>query len=213
MIRRSAAMLPPVFATLSLADKGRNTICLLGSLIHVSQHMNNMVCRRLAACFAETLALLASAGCTSQASNPEYSIKFEDPPTGSHIRRDAVWGSTIPINKRYHELTPEQRTIVHRWYQSITPGDEPPFPSDGLKPIHDALRKLQHKLLAAGEIYLIATVEANGEVAQVKAIGSPSPEMTKFASTIVLLTKFKPAVCAGRPCKMDFPLWYVFRVQ
>jgi hypothetical protein len=60
---------------------------------------------------------------------------------------------------------------------------------------------------------LIATVEANGEVSSVKAIGSPSPEMTKFASTILLLTKFKPAICSGHPCRMDFPLWYEFQVE
>jgi hypothetical protein len=99
---------------------------------------------------------------------------------------------------------------VHRWYESIAPGDEPPFPLDGLKPV---VWKGQAKLLGTGELFLIATVEANGVVAQVKAIGSPSPEMTKFASTVLLLTKFKPAVCAGRPCKMDFPLWYSFRVE
>jgi hypothetical protein len=168
---------------------------------------------RLAAVLLGTGALVAHSGCTPQTSNPEYSIKFENPPIGSHIRRDAMRGSPIPINRSYHELTPEQRAIVHRWYESIAPGDEPPFPLDGLKPVHDAIRKVQTKLLVAGELFLIATVEANGEVAQVKAIGSPGPEMTKFASTIVLLTKFKPAVCAGRPCKMDFPLWYVFRVE
>jgi len=181
--------------------------------IHISQHVTNMAYHRLAAVLLGTGALLAHFGCTAQKSIPEYSIKFENPPIGSHIRRDAMRGSPIPINRSYHELTPEQRATVHRWYENIAPGDEPPFPLDGLKPVHDAVRKVQAKLLVAGELFLIATVEANGEVAQVKAIGSPSPEMTKFASTIVLLTKFKPAVCAGRPCKMDFPLWYSFRVE
>jgi len=181
--------------------------------LHVSQHVTNMAYHRFAAVLLGTGALLAHLDCMAQTSNPEYSIKFENPPIGSHIRRDAVRGSPIPINRSYHELTPEQRASVHRWYESIAPGDEPPFPLDGLKPVHDAVRKGQAKLLVTGELFLIATVEANGVVAQVKAIGSPSPEMTKFASTVLLLTKFKPAVCAGRPCKMDFPLWYSFRVE
>jgi hypothetical protein len=172
-----------------------------------------MAYHRLAALLLGIGVFLAQFGCTTQTANPEYSIKFENPPIGSHIRRDAMRGSPIPINRSYHELTPEQRAIVHRWYENIAPGDEPPFPSSGLKSIHDAIRKGQTKLLVTGELFLIATVEATGEVAEVKTFGSPSPEMTKFAAAVLVLTKFKPAVCAGRPCKMDFPLWYSFRVE
>jgi hypothetical protein len=156
-------------------------------------------------------ALLGDAG--AQASQPEYGIKFEDPPAGSGIRREAVRGSRVPINRTYRELTPEQRAIVHGWYESIAPGDEPPFPAEGMKPILDAVRKAQAKLLVTGELFLIATVEKTGEVSSVKAVGSPSPEMTQFAAAVVALTKFKPAVCAGQPCKMEFPLCYVFRVE
>jgi hypothetical protein len=38
-------------------------------------------------------------------------------------------------------------------------------------------------------------------------------EQTKSASTILLLTRFKPAICGGRPCRMEFPLLYEFKVQ
>jgi len=37
--------------------------------------------------------------------------------------------------------------------------------------------------------------------------------MTKFESSVLLLTKFKPAVCAGKPCKMQFPFRFKFRVE
>lgn len=167
----------------------------------------------LATLFLGISAFIASFGRTAQTANPEYRIKFENPPIGSHIRRDAVHGSPIPINWSYHELSPEHRAIVHRWYEYIAPGDEPPFPSDGLKSVHDAIRKGQAKLLVTGDLFLVATVEATGEVSGVKAFGSPSPEMTKFAGAVFLLTKFKPAVCGGRPCKIGFPLWYSFRVE
>jgi hypothetical protein len=33
--------------------------------------------------------------------------------------------------------------------------------------------------------------------------------MAKFASEVLL----KPAVCSGRPCRMDCPLWYSFKVE
>jgi hypothetical protein len=159
------------------------------------------------------LALAPSLGAIAQTGEAEYSIKQDRPPPGFLIRRDAVRGKALPFNRTYQQLTAEQRALVHSWYESIPAGDEPPFPAEGTKPIHDAVRKGQAKMLVKGELMLIATVEANGEVSSVQAIGSPSPEMTKFASTILLLTKFKPAICSGQPCKMDFPLWYDFQVE
>ena len=50
-------------------------------------------------------------------------------------------------------------------------------------------------------------------MSEVKAIGSPSPEMAKAAASIILLSKFKPAVCKGEPCKMEFPFTFKFVVE
>jgi hypothetical protein len=38
-------------------------------------------------------------------------------------------------------------------------------------------------------------------------------DMANFAGKVLLLTAFKPAVCRGRPCRMDFPLMYEFVVN
>ena len=160
-----------------------------------------------------SIAVAMSFNAAAQTTEPEFSIKFENPPSGSLIRHDAVRGKALPFNRTYQQLTPEQRAFVHGWYENIAPGDEPPFPAEGTKPIHDAIRKVQARLLVRGELMLIATVEPNGDVSSVKAVGSPSPKMTEFASAIILLTKFKPAICSGRPCRMDFPLCYVFQVE
>jgi hypothetical protein len=158
--------------------------------------------------------VLASASCSGvKAQTPEYGIKADRPATGSAIRPYAVRGSAIPVNKTYAELSPEERQVVNTWYEHIQPGDEPPFPLEGLRPIYDALSKAQAKLLAQGELYIFATVDAKGQVTSTKIIGNPSPEMTKFAASLLLLTKFKPAVCGGAPCIMDFPLRHVFVVN
>ena len=82
-----------------------------------------------------------------------------------------------------------------------------------MKSILDVVRKGQEKLLVTGKLYLVATVEPSGKVSTVRAFGSPSPEMATFAGQVLLLTKFKPAVCGGRPCRMDFPLSYNFKVR
>ncbi|HJU70862.1 MAG TPA: hypothetical protein VJ603_03375 [Paucimonas sp.] len=171
-------------------------------------HLNQKIARSAAA-----MMLATSLGCIAQTPPAEYGIKFEEPSTGTRIRGEAVRRSALPINRTYEQLSPEERAIVHGWYEGIAAGNEPPFPAEGTKAIHDAVRKGQAKLLVTGELFLVATVEATGEVSTVKAVGSPSPLMTKFAASVLLLTKFKPAVCGGQKCRMDFPLYYSFRVE
>jgi hypothetical protein len=169
--------------------------------------------RRSLSHVAALMALGTSLSGAAQTAPPEHHIKSERPAAGSLIRPEVVRSTAVPINRTYHQLTLEQRAIVHGWYENIASGDEPPFPAEGTKRIHDAVRKAQAKLLVTGELILVATVEATGEVSTVKVIGSPSPEMTQFAASVLLLTKFKPAVCGGLPCKMDFPLAYEFQLR
>jgi hypothetical protein len=159
------------------------------------------------------LALLAAALAGAAAAQPapaEFTIRQSDPPTGSNIRTTMARASSIPINKRYDELTPEQKQALAAEYESIAPGDEPPFPADGLAPLYGAIAQAEQKLMAQGPMLLIATVGADGSVTQVKALASPSAEMTKFASAVLLLTKFKPARCNGAPCRMDYPVRVTF---
>jgi hypothetical protein len=126
--------------------------------------------------------------------------------TGTLMRKELMWSSTIPVNKRYGQLTPEQKADLHAMYESIAPGDEPPFPVDGMKSIFNALKKGQAKLVAEGDLNLAVTIDADGKPTEVKDYGSHgNPEMTKFAAMVLLMTKFKPAVCSGQPCAMEFP--------
>jgi len=149
----------------------------------------------------------------AQSQKPEYGIKEDQPTTGSSIKRYVVTGSVVPINKRYGEFTAEEKATLNQYYESIAQGDEPPFPAEGLRPIYDAVRKAQAKLLVNGDLTMLATVSAEGEVIEIKAIGSPSTEMTQFVASVLFMTKFKPAVCGRKPCTMQYPFAYSFRVQ
>jgi len=171
----------------------------------MSYHRLNLV---FAACLlGYSLASLA------QPQKSEYQIKEDHPTTGSNIKRDVVTGSAVPLNKRYGDFTPEEKVALHQYYETIAPGDEPPFPSKGLRPIHSAIQKGQAKLLVSGDLTIFATVSAEGNVTKIEAMESPSTEMTKFVASVLLETKFKPAVCAGKPCEMQYPFAYSFRVQ
>jgi hypothetical protein len=148
----------------------------------------------------------------AQTSAPQYSVQ-DDPPTGSAIRRNITSPEKLPINKTYAELTPEEKQSLNENYESMGPGDEPPFPAQGLKPIYAAVGKIQQKLLVTGVLILIATVDHQGNVTQIKAMGNPDPEMTKAVATVLSLTRFKPALCKGVPCKMDYPIRFQFTVS
>ena len=154
-----------------------------------------------------------SARCHAQP-EAEYAIKEAMPRTGSHIRLNIIESKGgIALNQKYAELSAQDRGKLHTLWESIPDGDEPPFPAKGLKPIHDAVYKAQQQLLVEGPLTLIATVNPQGKVDSVKVINSPSPEMTKFAASLVALTEFKPAICGGTPCQMDFPVYYKFLIK
>ncbi|MYN01975.1 hypothetical protein GTP41_07650 [Pseudoduganella sp. DS3] len=162
-------------------------------------------------CTVSVAASLAwQAPSAAQESKPEYGIKEDAPGTGSSILRNGVTPGAIAVNQRYHELSAEDRAYLHSLWESLPDGDEPPFPAKGLKPVHTAMYKGQQKLGVEGELHLLATVDAQGNVEEVKTYGSPSPEMTQYAAAVVLGTKFKPAICSGMPCRMDFRFSYKF---
>jgi hypothetical protein len=154
----------------------------------------------LARCFAlgfSFFAVAASAQSQTVAGTPQYGIKEDMPRTGSHIRRDAVRPTNIAINRGYADLSPEERQRFLENYENLPAGDEPPFPVEGLRALLDPILKAQQKLLVKGDLFLIATIDAK----------------TKVAASIFYLTKFKPAVCGGSGCQMEFPLRLSFVVD
>ena len=154
-----------------------------------------------------------AASCMAQSAPTDYTIREDEPHHSALILNTRMRTDSVAINKRYHELSAQDRARLHSWWQSIPEGDEPPFPANGLKSIHSAMLKAQDMLSVEGDLYLVATVDSNGDVIQVKTVGSPSAEMTKFAASVVGLTKFKPAICGGKPCQMDFPFSYKFTLE
>jgi hypothetical protein len=144
---------------------------------------------------------------------PQFSIMQSAPSTGTHIPRKIVQGSAIPLNRSYSQLTDEERQLIRSQYEAMWPLDEPPFPLAGLKPIHEAIAEAQRRLLVEGKLSMMAEVDAHGAVTSVGVYQSPDPRLTEAAASVLMLTKFKPAVCHGEPCNMSFPLRVTFQVD
>lgn len=129
----------------------------------------------------------------------------EENVTGSNIPRKKHWNG-LPLNKSYAELSEQEKLSIHALYQDIKAGDEPPYPLKGMRAIIDPVNKITQKLLITGNLELLLTVNAKGEGENVEIISSPDPKFTQLVASILLLTPFKPAICNGQPCTMQFPL-------
>lgn len=141
-----------------------------------------------------------------------YAMKRDDPLTGSHLTANAVT-SAVPFDKSYAELTPAQQAIVKQPYLTLEEGDEPPYPVNGLKQIFDWIRKAQDQVKVVGDLRLDVLVGKDGNPLSVTTVGTPSPEIAKFATLVLSKEKYKPAVCRGEPCEMVFPFRMKFTMK
>jgi hypothetical protein len=142
----------------------------------------------------------------------KYTLKEEQPHLGSNIARDAVI-APVPPTKPYEALTAEQKDVVRSAYPALDPEDEPPYPLNGPKELFAALQQASSRLNATGALKLYVQVGADGKAKAVSAIGSPDPELTRFASMALLVQKYKPAICHGVPCEMIYPLSFKFTMD
>lgn len=165
--------------------------------------------RRVALAF---IAIAAASAVASAESVGPFALR-EDIASVSAIKDVIAQSSRIPLRKRYADMTQPERDVIRGFYTSMGPTDEPPFPETGLEPVVRALHRAQAKLLVQGELYLVVDVDTSGEARSVVAYGSPDPHMTKFAASVLMLQKFKPALCAGTPCAQKFPFTLKFVVE
>lgn len=121
--------------------------------------------------------------------------------------------SSLPFNKKYSELSAEQKGLFKSQYEEMEEGDEPPYPRGGLKDIFGPIARGQEYIIQTGPVLLDIDVDAAGDAVSARVIKSPSPQATQLVAGIALLVKYKPGVCGGRPCAMSFPIRLNLGVQ
>jgi hypothetical protein len=163
--------------------------------------------RHRARAVAAAMVLLAAA---AHAAGGDYGVREDEARSGTMIRSYSVTGAVVPIDKKFAELDATERADLNKLYGAIGAGDEPPFPLDGLRPIYTAMAKAQKAFLVKGDMTLVVTVDLTGEPQEVRSVGAADPNMAQVGAVALMQTKFKPALCAGRPCRMDFPVRFEF---
>lgn len=82
----------------------------------------------------------------------QYELRQADPDLGSNIKRNSVRGASISLDLPYGQLPEDNKQAVHSWWAVIAPGDEPPFPFDGLRALFDPIGKAHAKLAQSGTL-------------------------------------------------------------
>ena len=119
----------------------------------------------------------------------------------------------IPFDKKYTQLTNQQKGIYRSFFKGIEVNQTPPFPKGGTQTIYKPLIKGHARIGGGGFLALKAKVNKKGEVDEVSVYLTPSDKMTELAIAVLFNTKFEPATCDGEPCEMEFPFEFELRQQ
>lgn len=133
-----------------------------------------------------------------------------DAPVGRKFRPVEAQ-SPIPFDKRFHQLTEKQMRIYRADFPELEKEDTPPFPEKGMRAIYKPIIKGHERLARGGTLLLVAQINEEGGVDEVAIYESPMKEISELAMSVLFTTKFKPATCAGEPCKMAFPFEFKLR--
>jgi hypothetical protein len=76
-----------------------------------------------------------------------------------------------------------------------------------------ALAMAQRKTGFVGEFYIVADVSAEGEALATEVFGTKDTQMANFAGSVLMLTKFKPALCGKQPCRQKYPFLVRFTLN
>jgi hypothetical protein len=145
----------------------------------------------------------------SIAMSADYALKEAEPTTGSNIARTLMmW--PVPIDKKYSELTKEEKDVVRKAYVKLGPNDEPPYPAEGMTGILRDAAKIHQATPEDGLVLMAVNVDATGHAQGVALLRPADQGVAKAFAFVLLRETYKPALCAGSPCAGEFAFEYDF---
>lgn len=153
--------------------------------------------------------LLAAALPAAAADLPRKQFELRVEETGTRFGRAAMTSSGLPLNRRYADLDDNEKALVRSNYEGMPETDEPPFPADGLLPVFTTLHIGAERGFPKGKLAIVVDVDSAGKVQHAQTYGKVDADFSRFAASVLARTPFKPAVCAGKPCAMQ----YVMRIE
>jgi len=140
----------------------------------------------------------------------QFEIRVQE--TGTRFGRAAMTSPGMPLNRRYPELDAAEKALVRANYEGMPEADEPPFPAEGLLLIFTELHTGAEQGLPRGLLAVVVDVGSNGKVQHAESFGKVDADFARFAASVLARTPFKPGICAGKPCAMQYVLRIHFGV-
>lgn len=139
-----------------------------------------------------------------------FGLKADQPVTGSNMLHNLAIGFT-PLDATWEALTPAHKAKVRSWYPALDDGDEPPYPLKGTRAFLKGVAGLYRQFTDyRGDALLYVSVGADGVPTSASTYGVSHRELARYLSMLAMMQRFKPALCAGMPCPMIFPLRFSF---
>lgn len=135
---------------------------------------------------------------------------------------DPIAVGFLPPDASWDLLTEAQKNMWRRGYPALEPGDDPPYPLKGTREAYTAVAKINKALhLAEGDLRIYVVVGADGEAKSAKVYEKPKlveyggklDTMIQYMTAVMMLDRYKPAMCRGKPCEMVYPVFYRFSVE
>ena len=153
--------------------------------------------------FIVLMAMIATFGEGSAQQKDGKSIKEDAPALGTTLKKKLAT-STISMDKTYAELDEDEKAQIRSVYDDMPDDDEPPYPLHGTREIHRKMMQVQQIVVAKGRLTMTVDVSSTGEASSVTVYESPDTDITQVAARALMETPFKPAICKGKPCKMQY---------
>jgi len=134
-----------------------------------------------------------------------YNVRSSDTQGDSRIPELAA-SLSIPPAASWAQLTVAERNrVIDLAWRALAPGDEPPYPVNGVQAILRAVPEIQGKFDYHGPASIFITVGSDGKARSASFVGKVPKELARQLSAIALAQAYKPAMCQGTPCEMIYP--------
>jgi hypothetical protein len=114
------------------------------------------------------------------------------------------------VARPHDQWSQAERQALRDFYERMPKDNSPPLPLQGVAAVVTAVKgfaKPGEALIAKFHV----TVDSKGDVVDTEVLESSSTEATQAGIDAAKALKFVPAVCGGKPCRMEFPVYLVFR--
>lgn len=132
-----------------------------------------------------------------------YAMK-EIPRVGSHLPEERGT-SPFPPAAKWENLSEVQKNTLRAMYPALERGDDPPYPVYGTRELYQAvLRQTELHDGVFGTASVLLVVGADGKPKQANIVATTNPQLAKVVATTMMVQKYKPASCQGKPCEMAY---------